>query len=157
MSVDQNFGNFKALLNFRISAGDSLLDLHVKECSKRSTYTSKKNTKLVACMHWRKYIVAEVLAHSETTQPFFGLQADEVTDISNWEKLGIIVRYVNDRKPEERLLAFVDCESVTGEKICERVVDTLKQVNLQPQLCPAQTYDGASNMAARVSGLLHIF
>ena len=52
----------------------------------------------------------------------------------------------------ERLLAFVDCESVTGEKICENVVDTFKQVNLQPELCQAQTYDGAGNMAGRVSG-----
>ena len=100
----------------------------------------------------QKEIVAEILAHSDTTQTFFGIQADEVKDVSNWEQLGIILRYVKDRQPVERLLAFIDCESVTGERICESIVDTLRRDNLQPELCRAQTYDGAGNMAGRVSG-----
>ena len=68
---------------------------------KRSTYTSKTTqNELLACIGeiTQKYIVAEVLAHSETTQPFFGLQADKVTNISNSEQLGIIVRYVKDKE-----------------------------------------------------------
>ena len=40
-SEDANQGNFKALIQFRINAGDVALDSHLKECSKRSTYTSK--------------------------------------------------------------------------------------------------------------------
>ena len=86
-----------------------------------------------------KEIVAEILAHNDTTQTFFGIQADEVKDASNWEQLDIILRYVKDRQPVERLLAFIDCESVTGERICESIVDTLRRVNLQPELCRAQT------------------
>ena len=80
-------GNFKALVNFRISAGDAVLDSHLKECSKRSTYTSKTTqNELLTCIEEviQKDIVAEVLAQSDKTQPFFGVHADEVTDILNW-------------------------------------------------------------------------
>lgn len=118
-SDDKNLGNFKALLNFRIDSGDTVLDSHMKELSKRSTYTSKTSqNELLSCIGEviQKDIVAEITAHSDTTQPFFGLQVNEVTDASNWEQLGIIVRYLKDRKPVERLLAFVDCETVTGKK-----------------------------------------
>ena len=86
----------------------------------------------------QKEIVAEVHSHCDTTQGFYGIQADEVTDISNWEKLGIIPRYVKDKKSVERLLAFIGCESVTGQKVCEKI-DTLRGVYLQPELCRAQT------------------
>ena len=149
-SDDHNQGNFKALIQFTISAGDVALDSPLKECSKRSTYTSKTTqNELLMCIGYiiQKEIVAEILAHSDTTQTFFGIQADEVKDVSNWEQLGIILRYVKDRQPVERLLAFIDCESVTGERICESIVDTLRRVNLLPELCRAQTYDGAGNMA----------
>lgn len=48
------------------------------------------------------------------------------------------------------MLAFI--ESVTGKRIGERIVDTLREVNLQPELSRAQTYDGAGNRAGRISG-----
>ena len=50
------------------------------------------------------------------------------------------------------MLAFIDCESVTGHSVCEKIIDdTIRGVNLQPELCRAQTYDGAGNMAGRIN------
>ena len=37
--------------------------------------------------------------------------------MSNWEQLGIILMYVSDGEPVERLIEFIDCESVSGESI----------------------------------------
>ena len=116
-------GNFKALIQLRIDAGKVALETHLKECSKRFTYTSKTTqNELLYCIGeiFQREIVAEVHSHSDTTQAFFGIQADEVTDISNWEQLGIIVRYLKEKKVVERLLAFTDCESITGKSICEK-------------------------------------
>ena len=39
--------------------------------------------------------------------PFFGISADEVTDVLNWEQLGIVVRYVRNCQAIEKLLEFV--------------------------------------------------
>ena len=39
-----------------------------------------------------------------------------------------------------------------GKVSVKKIVDTLKAVNLQPELCRAQTYDGAGNMAGRING-----
>ena len=36
-----------------------------------------------------------------------GFQCDEVSDASNWEQLGLIIRYVTNDKPTERLLEFL--------------------------------------------------
>ncbi|CAG2190984.1 unnamed protein product [Mytilus edulis] len=36
-----NKGNFKELLNFRVDAGDSILEKHLNSCKKNATYTSK--------------------------------------------------------------------------------------------------------------------
>ena len=121
-SDDLNQGNFKALVQFRIDAGDVGLDAHLKECSKRSTYTSKTTqNELLVCTGeiLQRKIIAEIHSHCDTTQAFFGIQA--VTDISNWEQLGIIVRY-KEKKVVERLLAFIDCESITGKSICKNML-----------------------------------
>ena len=77
-SEDPNQGNFKALIQFRINAGDVALDSHLKECSKRSTYTSKTTqNELLYCIGEiiQKQIVADVHSHCDTTQGFFGIQA----------------------------------------------------------------------------------
>ena len=45
----------------------------------------------------------------EINQQQFGLVADKVTDSANWEQVGIVVRYVKDDRPIERLLEYVKC------------------------------------------------
>ena len=65
-SEEPNQGNFKALIQFRIDAGDVALDSHLKECSKRSTYTSKTTqNELLSCIGEiiQKEIVADVHSH----------------------------------------------------------------------------------------------
>ena len=58
---------------------------------------------------------------------------------------------MSDGEPVERLIEFIDCESVSGESICENIIQALRKFNLQPELCRAQTYDGAGSMAGRLN------
>ena len=53
-------------------------------------------------------IVEEV--RSQQVGPYYGFQCDEVTDASNWEQLGLVIRHVRNDKPTELLLESLDCE-----------------------------------------------
>ena len=59
---------------------------------------------------------------SKSIGAYFGYQCDEVTDSSNWEQLGIVLRYVMNGKPCERLFEFIECECITGEAICDKII-----------------------------------
>ncbi len=41
VSDSENHGNFRALLNFRIDAGDTVLAEHLRTAARNATYTSK--------------------------------------------------------------------------------------------------------------------
>lgn len=95
-------GNFKELIQFRIEAGDTTLEQHFETCSKVATYTANTSqNELLTCIktYIQKSIVEEV-----KSQPFgghFGIQCGEVSDTSNWEQLGLVLRYVVDGVPVE--------------------------------------------------------
>lgn len=78
---------------------------------------------------------------------FYGISADEVADVSNWEQIGLVVRYLHNNQPVEKLLEFIKCKSCTGKQICEPIITCLRN----PQLCCAQTYNGG-NMAGVRNG-----
>ena len=69
--------------------------------------------------------------------------------MSNWEQLGIVVRCITNCQAIEKLLEFVQCDDVKGASITEFIINALSNAGLYPQMCPAQTYDGASNMAGK--------
>ena len=78
---------------------------------------------------------------------FFDIGADEVTDTSNW-----VVRYIYNGEPVERLVECIECDSCTGEAICNHIVQALINLALDPKMCRAQTYDGPVNMAGCQNG-----
>ena len=67
--------------------------------------------------------------------PFFGLMADEVTDVSNWEQLGVIIRYIRDDVPEERLMEFIKYEKIKGDDIADHILSSVTRLGLDPTKC----------------------
>ena len=65
-----------------------------------------------------------------------------------WEQLGLVVRYVVNGHAVERLVEYIKCASCMGERVTGEIVSKLSALDLDPQLCRTQTYDGAGNMAA---------
>lgn len=149
-----NKGNFKALIDFRVDSGDAVLKEHQECAQKNATYISKTiQNEVLWCL--KEYIQGQIVAEINT-QPFgafFGIQCDEVRDSSNWEQLGLVVRFVKDGVPKERLLEFVACEETTGEALCDSIVHTLTKVGLNIQNCRSQTMDGAGNMTGCTKGV----
>ena len=89
----------------RINAGDKLLEDCLKNSPKNATYTSNTTQNdLLLCMKQfiQSFILEEV--KSQTIGPYYGSQRDEVIAGSNWKQLGLILHYIKEKKPVERLL-----------------------------------------------------
>ncbi|CAG2195051.1 unnamed protein product [Mytilus edulis] len=148
-----NKGNFKELLNFRVDAGDSILEKHLNSCKKNATYTSKTSQNhLLLCL--KNYIQNKIVSEVRALDigPYYGIQCDEVTDSSNWEQLGLVIRYTVHGHPKERLLEFKECETITGVEIASKLIESLSNAGLDTQLCRSQTMDGTGNMSGKYNG-----
>ena len=75
-----NDGNFRALLRFRIDAGDVALKEHLESCMRNATYISPKiqNEIVATCDD----IIVEDIANCFTQRGFFSVLADETTDVA---------------------------------------------------------------------------
>ena len=128
---DENQGNF------RLMAGlDKNLENFTITCKRNATYFSKTSqNQLFLCI--KEYIQQEIVnsIKDQKDGSLFSLSPDEVTDASNREQLGIIVRYVKKYELIERLLEFVSCEDIKGKCICNYLVKTRQDSGLHPKIC----------------------
>ena len=151
-------GNFKSLLDFRVDAGDIHLKEHLETCARNASYISKiTQNQLLECI---KEYVQDVIVNEICSQEIgakYSIQADEVTDISNSEQLGLVLRYLKDGKPIERLIEYIECSSITGAALCEDIKATLLKLNLRLEDTVSQTYDGAANFSGHIKGCAKLF
>lgn len=150
-------GNLKALLEVMCDTDQNLRD-HLETCARNATYISKTTqNELLDCI---KNFIQDKIVEEIKSQAFgeiYGLSADEVTDSANWAQLGIVVRYVRDNAPVERLLEYVKCGNIRGETIANLIIECLEKIKLNPKNCRSQTYDGAGNMAGKQKGAANQF
>ena len=97
-------------------------------------------------------VILESIVGDVKASQYFSVLADEVTDVSGWEQLGVALRFVKDGKAEEKLVSFVACSSVTGESICAEILAVLERLGLDTDLCWGQGYDGAGTMSGHMRG-----
>ena len=85
----KNPGNFRALLEFRVDAGDSVLADHFKTAAKHAQYSSPQiKNDLISCTG--EWIRNQILAEVKKKIKFFSVCADEVADCSNKEQLPLV-------------------------------------------------------------------
>ncbi|KAL5470805.1 hypothetical protein EMCRGX_G028829 [Ephydatia muelleri] len=114
-----NHGNFLALLNFCIQAGDRVLEEHLKNSASNALYTSKtvQNELIVIC---GDIIRNKILAKARRAK-YFSIIADEATDVANDEQLSICVRYVEEeldmRFDKETISIIVECIQLMPSEI----------------------------------------
>lgn len=144
-------GNFQALLQFHIDAGDEVLKHHSETADRNATYTSKEiqNEMITVCGD----IIRNKILRKIRDAQLFSVIADEATNSANDEQLPISVRFVEDGIPYEKFLGFHDCRSgVTGEAIASYILAQLSKWQLQPLFLRGQAYDGAGAMAGKARG-----
>lgn len=80
-------------------------------------------------------IVSEVKCHLNGS--YFGVSADEATDLSNWEQLRIVIaeRYVKNSVPAEKLLEYVKFKDNKQNTIAQLIIDTFVKSGLDLPMC----------------------
>ncbi|KAL5502423.1 hypothetical protein EMCRGX_G009193 [Ephydatia muelleri] len=85
----ENHGNFRALLNFSVDAGDTVLGEHLKAAAKNATCTSPViQNQIIDVLE--DQIRSETIRRVQKAN-WFTVIADEVTDVSNKEQLSLVL------------------------------------------------------------------
>ena len=146
-----NPGNFQALLNFRVEAGDKVLANHFANGPRNATYRSKIQNEIIEVLgtYTQDKIVAEI-----NEAGAFSLLVDEASDSSNKEQLPLILRFVDkERNVREEFVGFYECEDgVTGQAIATLILKALQELGLSMDFCKGHCYDGAGNMSGPCNG-----
>ena len=146
-----NFGNFQALLDFRIDAGDKVLKHHFETSPRNATYRSKTiQNELIDCVAtW----IHQRILHEIKEAHYFSVLADETIDCSNKEQLTLVLRFVdNNRQIREEFLDYLQTPSTTGEALADLILSQVGIYGLDPNLIRGQGYDGATNMCGLQQG-----
>jgi hypothetical protein len=146
-----NDGNFRALLRFRIDAGDSLLKEHLNSSASNAVYTSPaiQNDIIGICGQ----VIQDELVRRVNSAKCFTVLADETTDIARTEQMSVCVRYIHMDTLREDFLDFVPVYDVRGRSLAETIVDTLKSRGINMQGLIGQGYDGAAAMSGHLNGV----
>lgn len=146
-----NRGVFLDLLNL-LSDLDVQLHKHL-ETATVARYTSNTiQNELLDCVY---EVYIEHLKSSLNTASFISVSADETTDISCRSQFVITLRFIEDQKPVERFLKFVDVKDRTAvglSSVIKAELNRLQIPNFADKLI-AQTYDGASVMSGTNRGV----
>lgn len=150
-----NRGNFLELCSF-ISTYNPILKLHLEKLKENkinrlsflSNVTQNKLLCILADMV-RKDILKQVNKSGQ-----FAVIIDTTTDVSNQEQFTVILRYIDEGKPQERLVALETASDSTGLGMFKVFCSITEKYNInwKTQMI-AQTYDGAASMQGKYSGL----
>ncbi|XP_010694527.1 uncharacterized protein LOC104907311 [Beta vulgaris subsp. vulgaris] len=94
--------------------------------------------------------IIEELGHD-----YFGILANESSDVSQKEQLALLLQYV-DRKFEkvvERFSGIIHVGDTTALSLKEEFMTLLMDHSLRPSMIRGQGYDGDSNMKGEINGL----
>ena len=89
------------------------------------------------------------------SSPFFSIIGDECNDISNMEQLSFCVRWVHSKtfQAREEFMGFYNIINIKSDTIVAAIKDIFIRLQLEFSKLRGQTYDGASNMLGKKSGV----
>eukprot|EP00794_Sanderia_malayensis_P010048 gene10048-biopygen8254 len=77
---------------------------------------------------------------------YYSIIVDSTPDVSHVDQLTLVVRYIENGKPVERFVGFTPIKSHKSESLTSDILETLKALTLDIDLCRGQSYDNASNI-----------
>lgn len=148
---EQNDGNFRALLRFKIRDNKELCHLFQTQ-NKAILYTSKttQNKIIEVC---NSLILKKFISRIKDSE-FFSILIDETTDIATQEQMSLCVRIFNNQKMciEELFLQFYIIHDVTGQGLANSILKAVMELGLDPMKIRGQGYDGAAAMSGNFNG-----
>ena len=157
-----NDGNFRALLRFRIDAGDTQLQHHLETASANATYISKtvQNQIIDVC----KLEIQEIILNRVKEAGFFAIIFDETTDISRKVQLSLSFRIFYNGQVREDFITFCDAYKMiqsedpdeeprlTGIALGNLVLDICKNFDVDIIKCVGIGTDSCTVMASETKG-----
>ena len=149
--VTHNEDNFRALLQYRVDGGDTILENHLKSSVKNATYISKtaQNDIITAA----GTVIRNKIFDKVSENKFFSVLVDETTDLSKQEQMTICLRYVSKNQLREDFVDNVAVDNMTGEGLATSILTRLGQMPVDLSYMVGQGYDGASAMSGVFNGV----
>lgn len=147
-------GNFLGILEL-IAQFDPFLESHLKNNGnagrgKPSYISSTAVEELIELMAAK---VRAVIVSQLKKSKYFSISVDSTPDLSHVDQLTVIVRYSHHGEAVERFLTFLQIASHTAENLAGSLLTYLETQTIDFMDCRGQSYDNASNMSGRYSGM----
>ena len=147
-------GNYLGILEL-LGKFDPFLAEHIEKYGNRGkgnpSYLSANVCEELIELMGEKVLVA--IVKEVLTAKYYSISVDSTPDVSHVDQLTFTVRYVKDSDPVERFLQFIPIHSHGAENLADVIVKFLHENGIPLSDCRGHTYDNASNMAGRYSGL----
>ena len=138
-------------MKYGITGAGRSLEEYFKSTPRNVTYKSKttQNEIIDICGE----LITNKLTDEIREAKFFCVLADEAADCANVEHLSVVVRFVDrEHQIREEFLSFAPYKNgLSGEAIANTIQGFLRDRGLPIDDCRGQGYDGAGNMAGRLS------
>lgn len=120
--VRRKQGLFRELLKFRVSAGDKLLEEHLRTASSRATYISKTTqNELIRCCG--DEVLDSILTRVRKAE-YYAVLFDETTDGADLSQLSIVLRYHFEKETREDFVGFLNAFAELEEMRAEEQYDS---------------------------------
>ena len=127
---------------------------------KLSSHTSANNRKFthqdyqneILSLMANEVLRTKLKAIKEST--YYSIMCDEYTDVANKEQLSFCIRWIDEYlSAKEDFLGYYELPNIKSDTIFTVIKDCLLRFGLSIQNLRGQTYDGASNMMGKRSGV----
>ncbi|GBN46869.1 hypothetical protein AVEN_137499-1 [Araneus ventricosus] len=97
----------------------------------------------------KQHLIAEV-----KEAMYYSIIADSTPDVTHIDQLTFILRFVDEKGDlKEKFFGFIPIESHDSAYLENVVLENLRNYSIELKNCRGQTYDNASNMSGRYTGL----
>ena len=152
LESSKNPGNFLSILKLMANHNDVLHTHLYSPAMKNVTYISPRTQNELLNIMGRHIVLFGIVQEIKTAK-FYSILADEVTS-HNTEHLALCTRFVDAKGDiREEFMTFLSLERLTGRYIAEKIIEFLKDNDLNVENIRGQGYDGASNMSSERVGV----
>ena len=152
LESSKNSGNFLSILKLMANHNDVLHTHIYSPAMKNATYISPRTQNELLNIMGRHIVLFGIVQEIKTAK-FYSILADEVTS-HNTEHLALCTRFVDAKGDiREEFMTFLSLERLTGRFIAEKIIEFLKDNDLNVENIRGQGYDGASNMSSERVGV----
>jgi len=147
-------GNYLGALEL-LSKFDPFLAVHMEKYGNRgkgnpSYLSANICDELIIIMG--QHVLATIIQEVKFAK-YYSISVDSTPDVSHCDQLTFTIRYVKNMEPIERFLQFIPIFGHSAKNLSDVIVHFLQDNGIPLLDCRGQTYDNASNMAGKYSGV----